>query len=199
MGAARIGNRIYAGGGAGTGPVESRVWSYNPHPFPGAWTEIQPMNVPRNLLRMIRLNGMLYAIGGKDDHFASLDVVERYDPQHPANGWEIVSPMHEPRGNPGVVRVGQRVFVVGGAGSAGPLATTEMFDGQHEQWHVLTPLLDPPRASLVAARGAGDRILAIGGFERPASAMRSIASARVQALHVENPGLDLTPSPRRIG
>lgn len=196
MAAARVGARIYAGGGAGAGPIENRVWRYDPNPFPGNWTEIQPMNVRRTLFKMTRLKGKLYAIGGINDN-GPLNVVERYDPHHPANGWEIINPMGEHRANPGVVTVGKRIYVVGGGNGMSPSPTTEMFDVD-EQWHLLAPLLAPPRASLVAAR-QGNEILAIGGFEAPAQPGRSIASVRVDALRIDQPNLLKATIPRLIG
>jgi N-acetylneuraminic acid mutarotase len=195
--AARVDARIYAGGGADAGPVENRVWKYDPNPFPGSWSQVQPMNVRRTLFKMARLKGKLYAIGGRNEN-GVLDVVERYDPHHPADGWEIIKPMQERRANPGVVVVGKRIYVVGGGNGMSPSPTTEMFDLDDGQWHLLTPLLSPARASLVAAR-QGNEILAIGGFEATAQPGASIASARVDALRIDQPDLLKADSPRLIG
>lgn len=196
MAAARVGARIYAGGGGDAGPIEKRVWMYDPHPFPGNWTQIQSMNVRRTLFKMTRLEGKLYAIGGIGDD-GPLDVVERYDPHRPADGWQIIHHMQQRRANPGVVTVGKRIYVVGGGNGVSPSPTTEMFDID-EQWHLLTPLLLPARASLVAAR-QGNEILAIGGFEATAQAGHSIASARVDALRIDQPALLKATGRRLIG
>jgi N-acetylneuraminic acid mutarotase len=198
--AARVGKRIYAGGGAGEGPgIENRVWEYDADPFPGTWTKIHPMNVRRALHRMARLKGKLYAIGGVNDS-GVLNDVERYDPQRPDDGWETIAQMRERRAVPGVVTIGRQIFVVGGGREGGASRTMEMFDLDDEEWHPLTPLLARPRASLIAALQGVDEILAIGGFEAPVSPEGPIsASTRVEALSINQPDLFTAPRPRLIG
>jgi N-acetylneuraminic acid mutarotase len=192
LGAAGVGGRVYAGGGGGDASVdvENSVWAFDPHPAPGHWTPIAPMNEGRALFKMTALNGKLYAIGGVGTNDRNLASVERYDPDRPGEGWTVVSPMTKPRSaNPGVLSAFGRIFVVGGARDEVGASTTEMFDphaGPSGQWRLLTPLLTPRRASLVALR-RGKYMLAIGGAAAPSNAGPPTASTRVDALRIDHP------------
>ncbi len=161
LGAAAVGDRIYAGGGVGGGvgggdPIR-RVWAYDPDPRSGRWHKIAKLNFRRTLFKMAALDGKLYAIGGVDrvnDHFVPLHSVERYDPEHPDAGWEVIQPTLKPRaGNAGVLSAFGRIFAVGGVVGEGDF-TTEMYYPADGQWHLLAPLLMPARGTLAAVRGA---------------------------------------------
>ncbi|XP_078398027.1 kelch repeat and BTB domain-containing protein 11 [Cetorhinus maximus] len=79
-----------AGGIRGSGPrarPSDRVFSYNP--ATGEWAELRPMRQARSQLKLVALDGQLYAIGGE-----CLFSVERYDPR--ADRWSPAAPL--PRG-----------------------------------------------------------------------------------------------------
>ncbi|GCB71173.1 kelch repeat and BTB domain-containing protein 11 [Scyliorhinus torazame] len=79
-----------AGGLRGSGPrarPSDRVFSYNP--ATGDWAELRPMRQARSQLKLVALDGQLYAIGGE-----CLFSVERYDPR--ADRWSPAAPL--PRG-----------------------------------------------------------------------------------------------------
>ncbi|XP_067877798.1 kelch repeat and BTB domain-containing protein 11 [Heterodontus francisci] len=79
-----------AGGIRGCGArarLSDRVFSYNP--ATGGWAEVRPMRQARSQLKLVALDGQLYAIGGE-----CLFTVERYDPR--ADRWSPAAPL--PRG-----------------------------------------------------------------------------------------------------
>jgi N-acetylneuraminic acid mutarotase len=184
-GAAAAGDRLYvAGGDDGTTtavPLASMV-SYDPET--GSWQPEPPMPTARSLLKMVELNGDIYAIGGVAVG-PFLATVERYDPRQ--RKWQQVAAMSTGRGNPGVAVAGNRIVVVGGAGgalgSAQPLTSSEVYDPRTGRWQVLHAQLHPGRASLTSALAHPDTILAIGGFDAPGPAI-SPATSRVDALQI---------------
>eukprot|EP00062_Callorhinchus_milii_P009363 gi/632953196/ref/XP_007892272.1/ PREDICTED: kelch repeat and BTB domain-containing protein 11 [Callorhinchus milii] len=72
--------------GAGARPSD-RVFCYNP--LTGAWSQLRAMRQGRSQLKLVALDGFLYAIGGE-----CLFSVERYDPR--SDRWSPVAPL--PRG-----------------------------------------------------------------------------------------------------
>ncbi|XP_052010290.1 kelch repeat and BTB domain-containing protein 11-like [Xyrauchen texanus] len=76
-----------AGGIRGTGEkskVSDKVFCYNP--ITDRWSEVRPMNQARSQLKLISMEGYLYAIGGE-----CLFTVEKYDPR--MDRWTAVAPL----------------------------------------------------------------------------------------------------------
>ncbi|XP_076852547.1 kelch repeat and BTB domain-containing protein 11-like [Brachyhypopomus gauderio] len=76
-----------AGGIRGQGDkniLSDKVSCYNP--ATDAWSEIRPLNQPRSQLKLVSMDGYLYAVGGE-----CLLTVERYDPR--ADRWTPVAPL----------------------------------------------------------------------------------------------------------
>lgn len=76
-----------AGGIRGTGEkskVSDRVYCYNP--VTDRWSEVRPMNQARSQLKLVSMDGTLYAIGGE-----CLFTVEKYDPR--MDRWTAVAPL----------------------------------------------------------------------------------------------------------
>lgn len=71
-------NYLFVAGGikgyADKGKVSDKVFCYNP--ITNCWSEIRPMNQARAQLKLVSMDGYLYAIGGE-----CLFTVERYDPR----------------------------------------------------------------------------------------------------------------------
>jgi N-acetylneuraminic acid mutarotase len=92
--------------------------------------------------------------------------------------------MNTGRGNPGVAIVKGKIVVVGGAGGTAtvhaPLATSEEYDPGADRWDPLPAQLPVGRASLCAELAEGNRIIAIGGFQKESTG--SVASGRVESL-----------------
>ncbi|XP_026164110.1 kelch repeat and BTB domain-containing protein 11-like [Mastacembelus armatus] len=94
--------------GDGRSKASDRVFCYNP--VTGAWSPIRPMTQPRCQLKLVSMDGYLYAIGGE-----CLFTVERYDPR--ADRWSPVAPL--PKGSFAVAHeatsCGGELFVSGGS------------------------------------------------------------------------------------
>ncbi|XP_028934525.1 kelch domain-containing protein 7B [Ornithorhynchus anatinus] len=76
-----------AGGVRGSGPgavCSDRVFCYNP--LTGIWSQLRPMRQARAQLKLVGLDGLLYAIGGE-----CLYTVERYDPR--TDSWAFRAPL----------------------------------------------------------------------------------------------------------
>jgi N-acetylneuraminic acid mutarotase len=64
------------------------------------WQSRRPMHSPRGVLKVVELDGRLYAIGGRDDNQVDQAAVERFDPA--TDTWQTMDPLLTGRGNPGV-------------------------------------------------------------------------------------------------
>ncbi|XP_008395321.1 kelch repeat and BTB domain-containing protein 11-like [Poecilia reticulata] len=105
-------NYLFVAGGMGTqdgrSTASDRVFCFNPRT--GLWSRVRPLTQPRCQLRLVSMDGHLYAIGGE-----CLFTVERYDPR--ADRWAHVAPL--PKGSFAVaheaVACGGALFVSGGS------------------------------------------------------------------------------------
>ncbi|NXQ05876.1 KBTBB protein, partial [Vidua macroura] len=85
-------NYLFLAGGIVTGPLGSeprarlsdKVFCYNP--LTDTWSQVRPLAQPRSQLKLLALDGYLYAVGGE-----CLFTVERYDPR--ADRWSPVAPL----------------------------------------------------------------------------------------------------------
>uniref|UniRef100_A0A8D2IZ11 Kelch repeat and BTB domain containing 11 n=1 Tax=Varanus komodoensis TaxID=61221 RepID=A0A8D2IZ11_VARKO len=83
-------NYLFLAGGISTAPGDQRarlsdkVFCYNP--LTDAWSQVKPMGQPRSQLKLLALDGYLYAVGGE-----CLFTVEKYDPR--ADRWSPVAPL----------------------------------------------------------------------------------------------------------
>ncbi|XP_060090894.1 kelch repeat and BTB domain-containing protein 11 isoform X2 [Heteronotia binoei] len=83
-------NYLFLAGGISTAPGDQRarlsdkVFCYNP--LTDTWSQVKPMRQPRSQLKLLALDGYLYAVGGE-----CLFTVEKYDPR--ADRWNPVAPL----------------------------------------------------------------------------------------------------------
>ncbi|XP_034015341.1 kelch repeat and BTB domain-containing protein 11 [Thalassophryne amazonica] len=81
-------NYLFVAGGikgyGDKGKVSDRVFYYNP--ITNCWTEVRPLNQARAQLKLVSMDGYLYAIGGE-----CLFTVEKYDPR--MDRWTTVAPL----------------------------------------------------------------------------------------------------------
>ncbi|KFM13957.1 Kelch repeat and BTB domain-containing protein 11, partial [Aptenodytes forsteri] len=85
-------NYLFLAGGIAAGPAGSeprarlsdKVFCYNP--LTDTWSQVRPLAQPRSQLKLLALDGYLYAVGGE-----CLFTVERYDPR--ADRWSPVAPL----------------------------------------------------------------------------------------------------------
>lgn len=130
-----------AGGLSGSGPSD-RVTCFNP--VSGTWSPVRPLLEPRCRLRMVALDGLLYALGGE-----CLLSVERYDPR--ADRWSRVAPL--PGGSFAVgheaVACGGGLFVSGGS----LLYRLLRYDPKHDDWAECPFSRSRGRSADMVARG----------------------------------------------
>lgn len=81
-------NYLFVAGGikgsGDKGKLSDKVFCYNP--VTDAWSEIKPLNQARSQLKLVSMDGFLYAIGGE-----CLFTVEKYDPR--MDRWTTVAPL----------------------------------------------------------------------------------------------------------
>lgn len=105
-------NYLFVAGGIKTqgdcAKATDKVFCYNP--LTDVWTEIRPLSQPRSQLKLVSMDGYLFAIGGE-----CLFTVERYDPR--VDRWSPVAPL--PKGSFAVAHeatsCGGDLFVSGGS------------------------------------------------------------------------------------
>ncbi|NXI46429.1 KBTBB protein, partial [Galbula dea] len=73
-----------AAGGESRARLSDKVFCYNP--LTDTWSQVRPLAQPRSQLKLLALDGYLYAVGGE-----CLFTVERYDPR--ADRWSPVAPL----------------------------------------------------------------------------------------------------------
>lgn len=87
LGAAVLGERIYAVGGCCTD--ENEVEEYNP--ATNKWESRTPMSTPRYYHAVVAANGKIFAIGGYQDYKIFLSVMEAYEPPYIVNELSLVN------------------------------------------------------------------------------------------------------------
>ena len=173
--AAAAGDRIYVtGGDDGTAdPSRGTLLIYDPKT--DQYDTGAPMPTPRSNLKLVHLNGSIYAIGGVANGSPpgsqaptgpALPTVERYDPVH--DQWTAVASMITPRLNVATAVVGDQIVVIGGADGPDfnhlhPLETIEVYSPANDKWTKFDPPLNQARGAMTSARVQGNAVLAIGG------------------------------------
>jgi N-acetylneuraminic acid mutarotase len=117
LGAAVIGDRLYAVGGAANeyfaGPRDDTGVLEIYDMSTGRWTPGPDMPHARHHLRAGTVGGRLYAVGGRDRLHQALTVVDRYDPS--TERWETLPALPIAVSSPGVTSAAGRLVVSGGA------------------------------------------------------------------------------------
>ncbi|CAH8843630.1 unnamed protein product [Trichobilharzia szidati] len=124
------------------------------------------MAVQRSTVGVAVLDGLLYAVGGRDGS-ACLRTVERFNPhtQH----WCFIAPMLHRRGGVGVGAVGGRLYAVGGHNAppnqphALRTASVEMYEPHTDMWTEVSALSSPRDSIAVAPLGY--KLYALGGYD----------------------------------
>jgi hypothetical protein len=114
LGAAVIGDRIYAAAGRTGGLSDLTVLeAYDPEA--DAWTRLASMPTGRSGVGVAVLKGKMYVIGGEtfgDQRVATYRTVERYDPE--TDAWDQVPSMPTARHGLGAGAVGGSIYAVSG-------------------------------------------------------------------------------------
>jgi N-acetylneuraminic acid mutarotase len=170
--------RTYAFGGDGGEGGEvaafSSVECYSP--FSNTWTLVAPMHTARTELAGVRgADGRIYAIGGRDAGFNTLNTVEAYNTR--MDVWTFVAPMHTPRRLAAAALAPDgRIYVFGGVDqSFNVLNTVECYSPFSNTWTFVASM-PTARFSLAAAPGPNGSLLALGGQDQFGNVLNTVES-----------------------
>lgn len=161
LGAAVIGDRLYAVGGARDGRALRTLDIYD---FARRrWSRGGAMPTAREHLAVASTGGRLYALGGRARGRGNMKTVERYDPRR--REWTRVEPLLHARGGCAAAALGHLIVVFGGEEAGGTIGGVERLDTRGGGWQRLARMRTP-RHGLGGAAYAG-RIYALEGGPRP--------------------------------
>lgn len=161
LGAAALGDQLYAVGGCMAGAVPTTVVEVY-DPAADRWSTAAPLPSPRCGHAVAAVGGKLYVFGGWDGGAYVEDVVA-YDPA--TEGWDRVASLPSPRAFLAAATLEDAIYVAGGYDGHRDLALAHRFrplaaEGE-PAWEEL-PLMTEPRAGFgLAAEGVA--LYAIGG------------------------------------
>ena len=170
LGAAVVGNSIYAIGGrtSGGGPcsdvgpgVLTTVERYDI--ATDTWTTVAPLLAPRQDLAATAVGGKIYVFGGCDMFGSIVGDVDVYDPT--TDTWSPApTDMPNPRASLyAVAAKGGTVYVIGGWDGFSPgLSTNDSYKVATDTWTTGLPPMPTPRAESGAV-GHGGKVYIVGG------------------------------------
>ena len=171
LGAATVGDHVFAAGGYDGQEYLDLVEVYRPGPpeakpgsvsAAGRWERCRSLSSGRSTLGLVGCLGTLYAVGGfTAPHY--LSTCEAYDPN--ADQWWGVAPLGQPRRDLGLAAIEHRHMLVAAGGYDGRkyLGAVEAMDPRMNRWRPLANLRKPRQ--LLALCAKGDQVWAIGGFD----------------------------------
>ena len=171
LGAATVGDHVFAAGGYDGAEYLDLVEVYRPGPpeakpgsvsAAGRWERCRSLSSGRSTLGLVGCLGTLYAVGGfTAPHY--LSTCEAYDPN--ADQWWGVAPLGQPRRDLGLAAIEHRHMLVAAGGYDGRkyLGAVEAMDPRMNRWRPLANLRKPRQ--LLALCAKGDQVWAIGGFD----------------------------------
>jgi N-acetylneuraminic acid mutarotase len=159
-GAAAHGGVIYYAGGLHDGQAVPWFDAYDT--ATGTWTELPDMPVARDHFHGAIVDGVFYAIGGRDTHIdATTPQVDAYDIA--SGSWTTLdTELPTPRGGFASAVLGSEILIIGGEGGGATFDTVEAYDTQANTWRVLEPL-PTARHGIQAAVLDGCVYVAAGG------------------------------------
>jgi len=171
LGAATVGDHVFAAGGYDGQEYLDLVEVYRPGPpeakpgsvsAAGRWERCRSLSSGRSTLGLVGCLGTLYAVGGfTAPHY--LSTCEAYDPN--ADQWWGVAPLGAPRRDLGLAAIEHRHMLVAAGGYDGRkyLGAVEAMDPRINRWRPLANLRKPRQ--LLALCAKGDQVWAMGGFD----------------------------------
>lgn len=147
-----IGSKIYVVGGLRGGGAVADFSAYDT--VADAWETLPPLPAARDHLVSGVVDGVFYAIGGRDGGIETIDGgVFAFDPA--VGGWSSVAAMITPRGGAAAATLDDgRIVVLGGEGNlaaaTGVFEEVEAYDAIGDVWQTL-PAMTKPRHGTGAA------------------------------------------------
>ncbi|XP_002740860.1 kelch-like protein 7 [Saccoglossus kowalevskii] len=122
-----------SGGGCNGRPLKSceKFYSGPNLLMNNRWAEIAPMQVPRRGLGLAVTNGLIYAIGGYDEH-GTHDSVECYDPK--LNSWKMVAKLPWKLRNIKCAVINNDVFIIAAHRDVGRLGQVLEYKTKEDRW-----------------------------------------------------------------
>ena len=179
---AALGETIYIAGGFSFAPgddkrqLEEEVRAFAFNARTGILREVASLPEPKSAFELVAHNGFLYAIGGQDGNFRSMNTVERYDPER--NMWEPVAPLVFPGNHLTAFSDGSRIFALGGRVYQNTpheivvrnYDAIQIYDPETNQWR-LSPIKMPRGKSGHAGVMISNRFIIVYGGEEYATAV----------------------------
>ncbi|XP_038078971.1 kelch-like protein 26 [Patiria miniata] len=195
--AAMLGGFLYVAGGrelvnSPDGPMQS---AHRYDPRTDSWIQIADMKNARESFQMGVLDGMIYAVGGRQSNETSLAAVERYNPS--TDQWEERAPLGAPRRCVAVAVHDGKLYAVGGSGNQKISNKVECYILASDTWEQKQDL-ETPRF-FASLSSVGDHLYLAGG----ATVMSAPPARGVQCVpEIEryDPGTDAwttMPAPMR--
>ncbi len=128
----------------------------------GTWTPQANIPTPRMEAASCELNGKIYVIGGTQDLYSSLDIMEVYDPA--TNTWDTTkAPMPTARVQLCVAAVDGKIYAIGGTQSHNggtSLGMVEVYDPATNNWTTKASMETPRKG---AACGVINNLIYVAG------------------------------------
>jgi N-acetylneuraminic acid mutarotase len=135
------------------------------------WEVVTNMNSCCGQMGVCVLDGLLYAVGGKNDYDQCLSSVERYD--EGKDEWEPVANMNSARCNLGVAVLDGRMYAMGGLDSSYNYVTSvERYDEKKDEWEVVSKMIC--KRSSAGCCALGGSLYVVGGISPSGSPMNSV-------------------------
>jgi len=125
------------------------------------WSYLASMPTPREGLTAVVLDGKIYAIGGKQQGYSSLNVVEIYDPL--INEWFTAPPLMYERAYASSVVFNDKIYLFGGRDGSDLVSEVEVYNPETTEWSLINTL-SPAREGL-GAFTLGDSIILVSGHQ----------------------------------
>eukprot|EP01051_Picozoa_sp_SAG22_P002855 SAG22_NODE_131_length_18561_cov_10.941387_11_plen_434_part_00 len=126
----------------------------------GQWSSLAPMPTTRSYLGLTTADGILYAVGGRNNGNI-LNDNEAYDVA--AGTWSTLAPMPTARSNLGLTAADGILYAVGGYNNDGDVINlNEAYDVAVGTWSTLAPM--PTARSYLGLTAADGILYAVGGF-----------------------------------
>lgn len=129
------GGKLYVIGGVVGTTYQTTCYEYDP--VAQTWATKAPMTVARAYFDAAAVNGVVYAIGGRDGSTADFNTNEAYTIA--TNTWATRTPMSVGRGGVGAGALDGRVYAIGGGWSS-YLTSVEWYNPTSNTWTTDTPM-----------------------------------------------------------